>query len=135
MYKCVDKNGAITYQNIGVTKSMNCTKTEGQPITTVSAPKAAPKSAGKSATPSNFPKVDERLQRNRDEERKKILEDELQAEQKRLADLQKEYNGGQPERLGNERNFQKYVDRTEQLKQDVERSEKNVEALKKELGK
>ncbi|TAK90996.1 MAG: DUF4124 domain-containing protein [Burkholderiaceae bacterium] len=136
MYKCVDKSGAVTYQNIGVTKGMECTKTEGQPITTVAPPaKPAPKAADKNATPANFPKVDERLQRNRDEERKKILEDELDQEEKRLADLQKEYKGGQPDRLGGERNYQKYLDRTEQLKQDIQRSEQNIEALKKELAK
>ena len=36
-------------------------------------------------------------------------------EEERLAALKKEYNNGQPERQGNEQNYQKYVDRVGQL--------------------
>jgi uncharacterized protein YdcH (DUF465 family) len=47
--------------------------------------------------------------------------------------LKKEYNGGEPERLGNEKNYAKYLDRTEMLKNDIARTEKNTEALKREV--
>jgi len=30
--------------------------------------------------------------------------------------MQKEFNNGQPERLGSERNYQKYLDRVEEMK-------------------
>ena len=62
------------------------------------------------------------------------MQEELAAEEKRLADLKKEFNNGEPERKGDEKNFQKYQDRTEKVKADVTRSESNVESLRRELG-
>jgi len=133
IYKCVDKGGEVSYTNMGNTKGKNCTRTEGQPITTVTSPKSKP--AAKADTPANFPKVDEKTQRGRDDDRKRILEEELKTEQNKLAEYQKEYNEGQPERRGDERNYQKYIERADRLKQDIERTEKNIEALKKELAR
>lgn len=135
IYVCVDEaTGIRTYQDFKG-KGKTCKKLEGLPVIN-SMPAAKPvKSAQKTETPANFPKVDERTQRGRDDDRKKILEEELKTEQERLADLQKEYNNGQPDRRGDERNYQKYLDRTERLKQDIERSQKNIEALQKELSR
>lgn len=48
--------------------------------------------------------------------------------------MKTEYNNGQPERQGNERNYQKYLDRTAQLKGDIERSQANVDSIRRELG-
>lgn len=136
IYLCVDEaTGTRTYQDFPG-KGKSCKKLEGLPeINSMPASKPAAKSAAKSETPAHFPKVDEKTQRGRDDDRKKILEEELKAEQARLAELQKEYNNGQPDRRGDERNYQKYLDRTEKLKQDIERSQKNIEALQKELNR
>lgn len=124
LYKCVDADGNTTYTNTGSVKG--CKKIETEPVNTVSMPHtAAVAKAGK---------VDAGAQRTRDSDRKRILEDELAAEQKRLADLRQQYNNGEPERQGDERNYQKYLDRTEQLKADVARSEANVDSLKRELS-
>ena len=41
-------------------------------------------------------------------------------EEERLAALQKEYNNGEPERRGDERNYQKYLDRVAELKAAVD---------------
>lgn len=73
-------------------------------------------------------------QRSRDSDRRRILEDELAAEEKRLAELRTEFNKGEPERRGDERNYQRYLDRVERLKADIARSEANVESLKRELA-
>jgi hypothetical protein len=77
--------------------------------------------------------VDAAAQRSRDSDRRKILQDELDREQTRLEEFRKEFNGGEPERLGNERNYQKYLDRVERLKGDIARSEANVASLRREL--
>ena len=58
----------------------------------------------------------------------------MQREEQKLAALKKEYNDGEPERQGNERNYAKYQERVASMKSDIERSEKNIEALKRELG-
>jgi len=49
--------------------------------------------------------------------------------------LKREYNNGEPERLGNERNYQKYLDRTAELKSGVARKESDIAAIKRELTK
>ena len=63
-----------------------------------------------------------------------ILTDEIRAEENKLADLKKEYQNGEPERLGSERNYAKYQERVATMKDDIARTEKNIEALKREIG-
>jgi len=86
------------------------------------------------SSPADFPKVDDSTQKARDSDRKQILQDELKSEQKKLDDLKKDYNNGEPERLGSERNFAKYQERTSGMKDDIARSTKNIEALQRELS-
>jgi hypothetical protein len=49
--------------------------------------------------------------------------------------LKQEYNNGQPERRGDEKNYQKYLDRVAEMKASIERSESDVAALRRELSK
>jgi hypothetical protein len=49
--------------------------------------------------------------------------------------MQKEYNNGEPERLGDERNYQKYLDRVADLKAGLARKESDIAAIKRELSK
>jgi hypothetical protein len=86
------------------------------------------------ASPADFPRVDNAAQKARDSDRRQILQDELKNEQQKLADLKKEFNDGQPERHGNERNYAKYLERVEQMKENLGRMERNVEALKREIA-
>ena len=79
--------------------------------------------------------MDDATQKRRDSDRKKILSDELAAEQKKLNDLNTEYKNGEPDRLGDERNNAKYQERTSSLKDDVARTQKNIEALQREISK
>jgi len=78
--------------------------------------------------------VDSSTQKARDGDRKRILQDELAKEQDKLAALRKEYNNGEPERQGNERNYQKYLDRVQRLKEDIARSESNLASIQRELA-
>lgn len=134
VYLCVDENGKKEYRNTGVTKG--CKKIDLPGITVVPAPvlPAAKKGSGAGSAPSNFPKVDDNTQKARDSDRKQILSDELKAEEEKLGNFKKEYNNGEPERLGTEKNYAKYQERTNLLKEDISRTEKNIEALKRELS-
>ena len=136
VFLCVDENGKKEYKNTGTTKG--CKKVELPGINIVPAPvlPAASKKAAAStaASPPNFPKVDDNTQKARDADRKQILLDELKTEEQKLATLKKEYNNGEPERHGDEKNFAKYQERTTLMKDDIARTEKNIEALKREIA-
>jgi hypothetical protein len=128
-YKCVDERGGVTYTNVGSGKG--CTKITVDPVVI---PKLV--APGKTAaTPAGFPKVDNNTQKARDSDRRRILEDELRDKEARLADLKREYNNGEPERQGGERNYQRYLDRTEQLKQDIARAESDIASIRSEISK
>ena len=58
----------------------------------------------------------------------------MKVEERKLAALRQEYNNGEPDRRGDERNFAKYQERVALMKDDVSRTEKNIEALKREIG-
>lgn len=124
IYKYVDENGRITYTNIPKKGSK---KLDLDPI-------SAAKTRNSSG-PADFPKVDNYTQKKRDYLRKQILQDELANEEKAFAEAQKALKEGEATRIGDEvRNNQKYLDRVKRLKDNVSLHERNIAALKKELG-
>jgi hypothetical protein len=111
-----------------------CRTLDGAPVTVIqSMPRST--SGGGSSRPAGSDRVGADDQKARDADARLILEAELKKEEEALAGLQKEYNGGQPERRGDERNFQKYQDRTAELKTAITRKESDLAALKRELSK
>ncbi len=140
VYRCDSPNGVPVYQ--GTSKGANCQPIDLQPLTTIPSPKLpaakAPAAGGAPsaarASPDGFPKVDVAAQRARDGDRRRILEDELNKEQQRLGELRTEYKNGEPDRLGNERNYQKYLDRVARLEEDIARTESNIASLRRELS-
>ena len=80
-------------------------------------------------------RVDPNAQRQRDSDARRLLEGELQREEGRLADLKREFNNGEPERQGGERNAQKYLDRVAEMRAAIARKEEDVAAIRRELAK
>ena len=133
IYRCESADGTPLFQN---SPGKDCKAMNLPSLTTVPAPRtpaAGARTTTANAASADFPRVDAGAQRSRDSDRKRILQDELDREKVRLEEVRKEYNGGEPERLGNERNYQKYLDRVERLKDDITRSETNVASLRREL--
>jgi hypothetical protein len=65
-----------------------------------------------------------------------ILEAELKKAEARQIELNKEYNNGEPEKLGPEtRNHQKYLDRVSELKAALSRNESDISGIRRELGR
>ena len=130
-------------------RDRGCRTLEGAPITVLQGPKppapaAAPSPARPAQTasregPPGARSSEERVppaeQRARDSDARRILEGELKREEERLAALQKEFNNGEPERRGDERNYQKYVDRVAEMKASIARKEADIAAIKRELAK
>ena len=114
-----------------------CRTIEGAPITIVQSVKPRPNAAAPAA-PAARPadsRVSANEQRARDSDARRILESELRRAEDQLAGMKQEYNNGEPERLGNERNYQKYLDRVAEMKAGIDRKEADVAAIKRELAK
>jgi hypothetical protein len=120
-----------------------CKTLDGAPITVIqSVPvrKVSPSSGsgGSGGTPSaSSPeqRVTPEDQKARDTDARRILEAELRKEEDALAALRKEFNNGEPERRGDERNAQKYQDRVNEMRNALIRKEADVVSIKRELSK
>jgi hypothetical protein len=119
-------------------KERGCRALEAAPITVIAGPKPRPVAlAASSASAVHAPeaKIDPAEQRARDSDARRILEAELRRDETQLAAMRKEFNNGEPERQGNEANFQKYLDRVAEMKAAIARKESDIAALKRELAK
>ena len=134
VFVCTDVNGRKLYTDA---YKSGC-KTLEVPGSIAAPPQSsqrkAPRAATPVSTPTDFPKVDNAQQRARDNDRREILSEELRQEQARLAQLNAEFKGGEPDRLGNERNYAKYQERVASLRDSISRAERNIEALKREMA-
>ena len=136
IWECMDESGNKRFTNIKA-ESKGCKLLVVAPLNTVPATKAPP---GKSApavaskTPENFPKVDTETQKQRDNDRRRILDQELANEQKLLDQAKKELADQESQRLGSERNYQRVLDRLEPYKKKVKLHEDNIANLRRELA-
>jgi hypothetical protein len=128
--KYIDTAGNIVFSNLPPEKGYRMISCMGadEPRRSSGNGKSAP-------TPAGFPKVDAETQRTRDDMRKKVLTDELSAEEKLLAEARAQYANGAPTPLAEEQsNAAKYQERIVRLRQQVQLHERNIEALRKELA-
>lgn len=131
IYKCIGEGGSVTYSN--VTKR-GCTRLNLDPLPVASpAASSSSKSAAGALTPSSFPKVGEDAQKARDNDRRRILEGELAAEQQNLEQAKQALAAQEAIRNGNERNYQKVLDRLQPFKDKVALHERNIESIQAEL--
>jgi hypothetical protein len=139
IFLCVDDQGNKSFQNVGSGKG--CKRVDVGPVLSLPAPRQpanrGTQPAGEdrvTVSPAAFPRVDRDTQRTRDSDRRRILEDELRAEEERLGRLRAEFNSGEPERRGDERNYALYQERVQRLRDDITRVENNVGALRREIA-
>ena len=119
-YRCATQSGAFSYFNVPGANG-------GGSAPSGSTPKAP--------TPAGFPRVDPETQKGRDGVRRKVLTDELAAEEKLLSETRVAYADGAPAPLAEERaDAEKYRARIARLRQALVVHERNIEALKKELA-
>jgi hypothetical protein len=121
-------------------QAKNCKAVEGGNVTVVQGTKANGAAAGGSRNVATAGSAERRIesgdQKARDSEARGILEAELKKAEARRADLEREFSNGEPEKLGPEhRNNQKYLDRVAELKAAIERNEKDIAGLQRELGR
>lgn len=134
IYKNVDANGHITYSNV---PSKGAKKLDLEPPANTGFDS---KPRTRTPTPSDFPRVDKQTQVQRDQKRRKILEDELTTEKKVLEDAKKAYAESQANaeffranNLKEPGNIIKFDENLKRQEAEVEAHKKNVELLQKEL--
>ncbi len=138
IFKCVDEAGHVTYTNSKPSGKGCSTLARDQAVSSVPgggrpAAASAP-SSGASSASVGFPRVDSGTQKARDTDRRRILEEELATEQRALDGAQKQLTEQEAVRYGDERNYQKVLDRLQPFKDKVHLHERNIEALKREIG-
>lgn len=143
VYRCVSSVGVSEYiNNAKEATTRSCKTMTGGNVTVV--PGTAVASPGGERTPARLPTPGTPVarpdggseQRVRDSDSRAILEAELRKSETRLAELQKEYNDGEPEKQGTEaRNYQRYLDRVAELKGSIGRSQSDVAGIKRELAR
>ena len=81
-------------------------------------------------------KIDTPDQKAKEADARLILESELKRAEAKQAELLREYNNGDPERLGPEaRNNQKYLERVDTLKAAISRNESDIAGIKREIAR
>lgn len=121
-------------------RAKGCKTLEGGNVTVVQGTRVNPSTVKVATAPQAAPgpaqRVDADEQRARDSDARAILEAELKKAEARQEELVKEYNNGEPEKMGPEhRNYQKYLDRVAELKANIARNESDIAGIKRELGR
>jgi hypothetical protein len=123
-YRCTTGTGAAAYFNV-----------PGGPATGGASGRGSGTVASAQPSPAGFPRVDADTQKGRDEMRRKVLGEEVAAEEKLLAESRAAYNNGAPVATLEERaNPQRYAERIAKLREAVRLHERNIELLRKELA-
>jgi len=123
IYRCGNE-----YTNVPAIASKCSLITQGN-VTVVPAVKAPPVPTQSSASRSD-------VQRSKDADARFILESELKKALSRQEELNRDYNNGEPEKLGADtRNHQKYLDRIAEMKANIQRNEADISSLKREIAR
>jgi hypothetical protein len=131
IYRCGNE-----YTNtVPVGQKNNCKLVTGGNVTVIQRQSLVNPFRMAAATQSDS-RVDASAQRSRDSDARQILESELRKAEARQEELVRQYNNGEPEKMGPEgRNHQKYLDRVAELKADIDRNESDIAGLQRELGR
>ncbi len=144
-YRCPSVNGVTHFTDNKVEADrLGCSVLTGGNVTVIEGTKVQ---AGTGAAPAAGPlrvatapqagsRIDGSEQRSRDSDSRGILESELKKAETKQAELLKEYNNGEPGKIGGEaQNNQKYIDRVAEMKASIARNDSDIASIKRELGR
>lgn len=121
MYVC-GSHGQVEYRDDA--KAANCRESRLAPVGVVTRGKQAGAAPNVVAPPQAT-----------DDDMRAARREQLAAERKRIEALRNEYKDGEPERRGDERNYEKYRQRAAALKAALEDSEAKAAALQQQLDR
>ena len=139
IYRCGNE-----YTNGKVDKRKDCKLIEGGNVTVISgyrppagaAPRSGAGGGASSGAPAGAARASSPVQRARDADARAILENELKRAESVQAQLEREYNNGQPEKNALEmRNPAFYNDRVSQMKDAIDRNKSDIEGIRRELAR
>jgi hypothetical protein len=148
MYRCPgnDYNNTIS---AGEAEKLHCKKVENTTLTVIQSarPPASAASAAASTDAAPPPRAvptvsvepltaaDSAALRTRASNNRRSLEGRLKSEESRLSAMEKEFNGGEPERHMDEFDFQKYLDRIAGMRSAITRKQIEIAELRREIDK
>ncbi|MBA3592628.1 MAG: hypothetical protein M3Q12_14125 [Pseudomonadota bacterium] len=139
IYRCAATAGAAPeyINNARDAQARGCKQIDGGNVTVVQGTQASrPAPVRVAAAVQAAPASGSAEQRARDSDTRAILESELRKAEARLAEQQKEFKNGEPEKQGIEgRNYQRYLDRVAEMKESIARNESDIAGLKREIGR
>lgn len=138
IYRCAGKAGATPeyINNAKDAQSRGCKQIDGGNVTVVQGTPANRPTVRVAGAVQASPASGNAEQRARDSDTRAILEAELKKAEVKLAEQQKEFNNGEPEKQGIEgRNYQRYLDRVAEMKESISRHESDIAGLKREIGR
>jgi hypothetical protein len=123
IYKCVDVQGRVEFTDVVKTgcKALDLPGSIAAPARRSGASPRQGSAPAPVVTPANFPRVDTSVQKARDDDRRGILNEELRAEESKLANLKTPASGSDPARMAS-------------MKDDINRAERNIDALRREIS-
>lgn len=128
LWNCKDKDGRTMLTNQKAdTVGKECRVVQQERVSTVPSNKAAGRSP-------NFPKESSSDRAAAKSKQRSTLENELAQEESMLADARKKLAEQEGIRTGDEKNYARVLERLKPYQDTVEVHQKNVEALKRELG-
>ena len=135
IYKCLDPGGRPLYTSDRrdtagkkcdlVSREINVVPAQQIPL---QRPSASTSRSG------SFPRESASDRANAKERQREILEKELATEQQLLGKAQQDLTEQESVRSGDERNYARVLERLQPYKDSIEVHQKNVEALRRELG-
>ena len=131
IWKCKSVDGHWTYTNDKREAERQKCELVTRQINVAPAPKPPPP---RNTNGKDFPRETPQDSANAKARQRDILEKELAQEQQALAKAKADLAGQENVRFGNERNYARVEERLQPFKDSVETHEKNIEALRRELG-
>jgi small-conductance mechanosensitive channel len=136
--KYTDSEGRVIYSNTpnnppkGATKVKCFEDPSSRPAPT--GVKNSDSNPANSETKAKLPRVSENTQKARDDERRRILEQEMADETQQLAQAKEQLAAQEAVRNGNERNYDRFLERVQPYRDAVATHERNIEAIKREIA-
>ena len=132
IYKYVDESGRVTFTDV-YKKGAKRIELPGEP-TALSAKAKAPRRESSNPSPANFPRIDAKTQKRRDDIRFQVLTEEIAGERRSVEEARRQLALGRRLQPGERATDETYLSRVKKLQTTVQQHEENVTSIQKELA-